>query len=132
MRARFVNEKVIDKDRVEVDIDYGVSTTQHSEERQGRHENDFISNEEIADNVKVAMNILTKQMVRDEFNIGERVLIKNLDSQLNIVGVPKRGGNINSISFKVITVMRHPAFRNIKDTKIIKIRDEDLKQNSYF
>lgn len=129
MRALLV-EDVIAKDKIEIDIDYGVSTTQHSSQRQTRHgEDKLISNEEISNNVKAAFHILTKAMIRDTYDIGERVLIKNLDSNLNIVGVAKDGGS-NGIIFKVITVMRHPNFRNIKDTKIIRITNDDLKNNS--
>lgn len=132
MRARFVNEvlneKVFATDELEVNIDYGVSSTQHSEERQDRHEGSHISNEEISKNVKAALRILTKSMIYNTYDLGERVLVKNRDTDLNIVGVIKRGST-GELIFKVITVMREPNFRNIKDTKIIRISNNDLKQN---
>lgn len=133
MRAKLVkdilNEKVFATDELKVNIDYGVSSTQHSEERQDRHEGDHISNEEISENVKAALRILTKSMIYNTYDLGERVLVKNRDTDLNIVGVIKRGGVVGEIVFKVITVMREPNFRNIRDTKIIRISNNDLKQN---
>jgi hypothetical protein len=124
----FLNEKVFATDELEVNIDYGVSSTHHSEERQDRHEGDHISNEEISKNVKAALRILTKSMIYNTYDLGERVLVKNRDTDLNIVGVIKRGST-GELIFKVITVMREPNFRNIKDTKIIRISNNDLKQN---
>lgn len=128
MKAKFVKdflfEDVIDQDKIEVDIDYGVSRTEHSTERQSRHE-EYISNEEIVDNVKAALDKITKKLIFNQLNIGDRVLIKNLDTNLNIVGVPTQGGDI--IMFKLITVMREPNFRNIKDTPVIRIHNEDIE-----
>jgi hypothetical protein len=135
MKAKFVSnflyEDIIDKDKIEIDIDYGVSRTKHSTERQSREEDDYISNEEIADNVKAAFDKITKALIFNYLDIGDRVIIKNTDSNLNIVGSAKMGGS-GEIIFKLITVMRHPAFRNIKDTRIIRITNKDLKQNSYY
>jgi len=135
MKAKFVrdslNEDVIDKDRIEIDIDYGVSRTRHSSERQSREDDDYISNEEIADNVKAAFNRVTKHLIFDRINIGERIIIKNTDSHLNIVGIPLEAPN-NVIMFKLVTVMRHPHFRNVKDTKTLRITDKDLKNSDYY
>jgi len=125
MRALLV-EDVIAKEKYDLDIDFGVSRTQHSTERQSRHEGDFISNEEITQNVKGAFENIVDDLIFNRLDVGTRVLIKNLDSNLNIVGVPKSAPN-NVIMFKLITVMRHPAFRNIKDTKIYRISNNDLK-----
>lgn len=122
-------EKVFATDELKVNIDYGVSSTQHSEERQDRHEGSHISNEEIAENVKAALRILTKSMIYNTYDLGERVLVKNRDTDLNIVGVVKRGPVSGEIIFKVITVMRESNFRNIRDTKIIRISNTDLKNN---
>ena len=135
MKAKLVRESlfedVIDKDRIEVDIDYGVSRTQHAAERQSREDDDYVTNEEIADNVKAAFNKVAKSLIFNQLDIGDRVIIKNTDSHLNIVGAPLQAPN-NVIMFKLITVMRHPAFRNIKDTKTIRISDKDLKNNSWY
>ncbi|HUT80597.1 MAG TPA: hypothetical protein VMZ29_05270 [Candidatus Bathyarchaeia archaeon] len=122
-------EDVIDQDRIEVDIDYGVSRTEHATERQAREKDDYISNEEIADNVKAAFNKVAKSLMFNQLDIGDRVIIKNADSNLNIVGAPLQAPN-NVIMFKLITVMRHPNFRNVKDTKTIRITDKDIINES--
>lgn len=127
MRARFVNEDVIQRDKYELDIDFGISRTKHATERQGRHEEGYISNEEISANVLGAYDQILDDLIFDKINVGERVLIKNLESDLNIVGVPKPAPD-NVIMFKLITVMRENSFRNIKDTKTYRIYNKDLKQ----
>lgn len=126
-----LNEEVIDKNRVEIDIDYDVLTTNHSTERQTRNEEDPIGNEEIADNVRAGFDKITKDLIFDELTIGDRVIIKNTDSNLNIVGQPVKGQN-NTIIFRLITVMRHPEFRNIGNTKVIEITDDDMRSNSTY
>lgn len=124
-------EDVIDQDRIEVDIDYGIDRTYHANQRQARDHNDYITNEEIADNVKAAFQKITKSLVFNELNIGSRVIIKNIDSDLNIVGIPSKGAN-NTIMFKLITVMRHKEFRNDRGTKVIEITDKDIKYASTY
>ena len=77
-------EDVIDNDVLEIDIDYGISRSEHAEKRQGRDGEDYISNEEIADNVKAALATITKDLIFDTIDIGDRILIKNTSYSLII------------------------------------------------
>lgn len=120
-----IYESVIAKEHFNLKIDYGIETTEHSKLRQYRHKN-YISDETIYDNVKAAMNQLLNDLIFDELDIEERVIIKNIDTDLNIVGVPKKG-NDDTILFKLITVMVEKDFRNPFNTKIIEINNNDLK-----
>ena len=125
MRALLV-EDVIAKDHYELEINFGVSRTQHSTERQSRHEEGYISNEEIISNIKGVLDNIVDDLIFNRLDVGTRVLIKNTETNLNIVGVPKSAPD-NVIMFKLITVMREANFRNIKDTKTYRISNNDLK-----
>jgi hypothetical protein len=115
---------------MKIEIDFGVDRTKHAEERQGRHDS-YISNEEITQNVEAALQDVITNLIFDKSNIGERLLIKNIDSKLNIVGVPLKT-NDDILIFRLITVMRHEEFRNVMGTKIIEITDKQLKHNRNF
>lgn len=125
-----LNESIIKSDQIKIEIDFGVDRSKHAEERQGRHDS-YISNEEITKNVEAALQDVITNLIFDKSNIGERLLIKNTDSKLNIVGVPLKT-NDNVLIFRLITVMRHEEFRNVRDTKIIEINDKLLKRNKSF
>lgn len=125
-----LNESIIKSDQIKIEIDFGVDRSKHAEERQGRHDS-YISNEEITENVEAALQDVITNLIFDKSNIGERLLIKNTDSKLNIVGVPLKT-NDNVLIFRLITVMRHEEFRNVMGTKIIEINDKSLKRNKSF
>lgn len=125
-----LNESIIKSDQIKIEIDFGVDRSKHAEERQGRHDS-YISNEEITKNVEAALQDVITNLIFDKSNIGERLLIKNTDSKLNIVGVPLKT-NDNVLIFRLITVMRHEEFRNVRDTKIIEINNKTLKRNKSF
>ncbi|MFW6226405.1 MAG: hypothetical protein ACOC3V_05560 [bacterium] len=125
VKESLILEKQIFHEILKLEIDFSISTTNHSEIRQGRHET-FVDDKEIIENIKAAFPKIMNQIIFDIADIGERVLIKNRDTNLNIVGVPKSGGEI--IVFKVITVMREKNFRNIKGTKTIRVGNDDINK----
>jgi len=123
-----INENLIKSDHIKIDIDFGVDRSRHAEERQYR-DDEFISNEEITENVEAALNDVVNNLIFDKSDMGERLLIKNKDSKLNIVGVPLKSSN-DILIFRLITVMRHEDFRNVRGTKIIEIDNSYLKSGN--
>lgn len=103
----------INKDiKIHVDIEHGL----HSIERQRRHDNieNFISDREIKELVDRSTESIVDSLISDKINIGDRILVTDKTSNLNVVG------SINlrkdDLVFKVITVMKEKDFRNKMNT----------------
>ena len=62
----------------------------------------------------------TSRCMFDEINMGSYVLIKQLATDINIVGALHPGGN-DEIDFVVITVMRKKDFMPKRGTSVIEV-----------
>jgi len=103
----------INKDiKVHVEIEHGL----HSIERQRRHDNvdKFISDKEIKELIDKSTEQIIDSLISDKINIGERILITDKESHLNVVG--SLNMRRDDLVFKVITVMKEKDFRNKLNT----------------
>lgn len=101
---------------VKVDID----KTQHASDRQHRQEDTRITDDEIIETVRFALDDIANMLVFDEINMGQYVLVKNTKTDLNIIGALHPGQN-DEIDFVVVTVMRKHNFMPKQGTKVIKV-----------
>lgn len=123
MKALLV-EEVIKRDKFEFEIDYNVDSTVHSEQRKTRIDNDGeeITDEEIAEDVEKALEEISHDLMFNKLDLGDKVIIKNSSSNLNIVAQLQGREYDNIIVFKIVTVMRKENFWVNRDTrKVIKI-----------
>lgn len=95
-----------------IEIELDLRHTAHSLERQGRS-SDYIKNSEIKETVDLATEQLVNALLKDWVDIKEPVWIYNETNTLNVVGsLSYNGKENNKYTFKVITVMKHPEFKN--------------------
>ena len=122
MKLVRILEDIIAKDKVQLSIDYGVNRTKHGAERQDRHVADGgerISEKEIADTIKKAIPDITQAMILDKIDLKKDKVLVQSKKHLNIVGIITQGpSGPNSISFKIVTIMRTPDWRPNADTKL--------------
>ncbi len=103
----------------DINVKIDVDKTFHAGERQFRHVNP-ISDKEIIDIVGLALPEIANELIFDEINMGSYVLIKQLSTDINIVGALHAGYN-DEIDFVVITVMRKKDFMPKSGTKVIEV-----------
>jgi hypothetical protein len=123
MRAWLV-EEVIKRDKFEFEIDYGIDSTVHSEQRKNRIDNDGkeITDKEITQDIETALEEISHDLMFDKLNMGDKIIIKNNKTLLNIVAQLQGREYDNVIVFKIVTVMRKENFWVNRDTrKVIKI-----------
>jgi len=95
-------------------IDFDIEHTNHSLDRKDRDFDNYIKDQEIKDTINLAAEQITDALIENKLNMGDRVLITNKQTDLNIVGGLGLKGD--DILFKVITIMKDKNFRNIKNT----------------
>ena len=124
MKALLV-EEVLKRDKFEFEIDYDIDSTKHSEERKTRVDNEDkkdITNEEITENIDKALDEISHDLMFDLVTMGDKILIINEKTKLNIVSQLRGREHDNTIIFKIITVMRKEGFWVNHDTRrIIKV-----------
>jgi hypothetical protein len=143
-RALETRIKPIGDIKKDVEIRIDVEAVGHAIQRQFRHgvKDDGrgrlvsdITEDEILDNIEMAIEPLTIALMQDEFNINQdidnyptrgvkagepnRFLIRNKDTYLNIVCELKSGKN--EFTLLVITVMRKEEFKEYKGQFVIEI-----------
>ncbi len=116
---QFVNESTIGSFRDKIDIEYNIDKTKHAEERQDRH-GIPISDFEISELVSRGVDYVANALMKNEINVGDRILLKDANSNLNVVGSMQSSGD--RFKFIIITVMREDEFRNKKGTYTIVVK----------
>lgn len=106
--TNMLNEANIGQFLSKLDIIYKIDKTDHATERQSRHNARDITDAEIAAAIEKAIPKLANAFLFDEIDIGDKVLITNRATNLNIVAQTKPVGN--RIQLIVITVMITPYF----------------------
>jgi len=112
-------ENTIAKVSKNINVKIDIDKTIHAGERQFRHENP-ITDKEIIDIVSIALPEIANQLMFDEIDMGSYVLVKQLATDINIVGALHPGTN-DEIDFVVVTVMRKKDFIPKRGTKVIEI-----------
>ena len=111
-------EKTIGKVSQKINVVIQLDKTKHAAERQQRHDKE-ITDTEIKYLAEKAIKTIGKMLMMDELDVNERVIIKDKNTDLHLVGVFKAKGDM--LDLVIITVMREKNFRNPKGTKIVEI-----------
>ena len=107
-----------------VEFDINIAKSFHAGERQSRHGNDdmnFISNEEIIETVRQASERILEDIVNDHINMGDRFIVQDTNTDLNIVCVVKRGTSPDRLQIDIVTVIRTDNFWNTKKNWVVKV-----------
>ena len=113
-----LKEEIIGKYNKKIDITYEIDKTEHARIRQHR-EKEFISDDDINSLAKRSIETIANALLFDEIDIGDKIHIKDPDSDLNIVGQIEE--EYSHIKIIIITIMRTKKFYTTRDTKTLKI-----------
>lgn len=101
-------------------VNYEIEKTKHSAERQFRHINTTIEDEQIKNVVNKGIDRLVKLLLSNALRMGDKVHLKDKNSDLNvIVGIEleRIDGDESIIRFPIVTVMNKKNFITGYDTK---------------
>lgn len=121
MKLKNLFERNIARLTTTINVKFDVETTTHAIERQDRHYETRIEDQDIINTIQSTLPRISRMLMLDEININSPILLKNISNNLNIVGVLQQGAN-DELDFVVITVMIKPNFAAKPGTKVIYIK----------
>lgn len=108
-----------------ITLDFTVSKTFHATVQQDRHlesGGDKITDDEILETVRKASERIIEDTLANHIDVGDRFIVREANTDLNIVCSMSRGDSRDSFLITVITVMRTEDFRNQKDSWVVMVR----------
>jgi hypothetical protein len=115
-----IKEEYIANFNEEVPVEVVLDKSNHAGERQYRHgEENIISDEEIVEHIKRASKKILRAMILNSINIGDSMLVRDQQKDLNVVCMSARSGA--GVKIIIITVMRKHGFFAKPGTKIVDI-----------
>lgn len=129
MRMKHLNEYLNESTKVgkiskNITLDFVISKTAHAQERQDRHTEeggDKISDDEILETVHKASERIIEDTLANHIDVGDRFIVREPNTDLNLVCSMARGDKRDSFTITIITCMRVKGFRNPKDSWVIVI-----------
>ena len=122
----FLNESRIGKISKTIKIDIRLEKTVHADERQSRHGTSvdkFISDDEIIETVRAGSERIIKDVLNDKISIGNKFVVRDANTDLNIVCKLEQGKTIDELVVVIITVIRTGKFFNQSDTNwVVMVR----------
>ena len=118
--------KIFEKDltyiKKDIEIRFDVEASPHAltrKFRHGFHKSELIHEDEVIDLVERSIEELTIALMQDRLNVEERFILKDKNSDLNVVCLIQAG----KISFNliIITVMKNSDFRVQSDQFVLEI-----------
>lgn len=109
----------------EFELEFTINKSVHATERQSRHGEDeehFISDDEILETVKKASKTIVEDIIRDKINMGDRFVVRDANTDLNIVCQLHPGTNKDSLRVDIVTVIRTDKFWNTKKSWVVMVR----------
>jgi predicted ABC-type ATPase len=119
---QFINEKLIGTFKQKLSISVDLESTKHAQERQERHIDSggrFITEDEIKKLMSKAVKDITELLMFDKIDIGQKIVIYDKESKLNIACEIK--GEIPKLNLVAITVMLTDNFKIGKDQLKLEI-----------
>lgn len=113
------------KFKKEFELEFTLNKSMHATERQSRHGNDeehFISDDEILETVKKASKTIIEDIIRDKIDIGDRFIVRDANTDLNIVCQLHPGTNKDSLRVDIVTVIRTQKFWNTQKNWVVMVR----------
>jgi len=108
-----------------IKFDIKLSKSFHAGERQSRHgteDRSFISDDEILETVRHASERILEDIVNDHINIDDRFVVRDANTDLNIVCQLHRGTSPDCLQIDVVTVIRTEKFWNTKNNWVVMVR----------
>lgn len=125
LKKFLLKESRIGKLQKNIKIDIQLEKTKHANERQSRHGttvDKYISDDEIKETVRAASTKMIQDILNDNLNIDDKFIVRDTNTNLNIVCKLLEGSNEDELLVIVITVLKTGKFFNQKDTNwVIKI-----------
>ena len=122
----FLNESRIGKISKTIKIDIRLEKTVHADERQSRHGtsvDNFISDDEIIETVRAGSERIIKDVLNDKISIGNKFVVRDANTDLNIVCKLEQGKTSDELVVVIITVIRTGKFFNQSDTNwVVMVR----------
>lgn len=122
----FLNESRIGKISKTIKIDIRLEKTVHADERQSRHGTSvdkFISDDEIIETVRAGSERIIKDVLNDKISIGNKFVVRDANTDLNIVCKLEQGKTNDELVVVIITVIRTGKFFNQADTNwVVMVR----------
>ena len=120
----FILEKEM-KFEKKFELEFTINKSLHASERQSRHGSDedhFISDDEILETVKKASKTIIEDIINDNINIDDRFVVRDANTDLNIVCQLHRGTNKDNLRVDIVTMIRTDKFWNTKQNWVVMIR----------
>lgn len=120
----FILEKEM-KFEKKFELEFTINKSFHATERQSRHGDDeehFISDDEILETVKKASKTIIEDIINDNINIDDRFIVRDANTDLNIVCQLHRGINKDSLRVDIVTLIRTDKFWNTKQNWVVMVR----------
>lgn len=122
----YINEaKPIGSFSKKIEFDINISKTFHAGERQSRHGTDergFISDDEIIETVRKASEKILEDVVNNHIDIDDRFIVRDGNTDLNIVCVLHRGTAPDRLQIDIVTVIRTEKFWNTQNNWVVMVR----------
>lgn len=124
--TEYIEESRIGKISKTIKIDIRLEKTAHAGERQSRHgstEDKFISDDEIIETVRAASERILKDILNDKIDIGQKFVVRDANTDLNIVCKLEQGGSRDELVVVIVTVIKTHKFFNQADTNwVVMVR----------
>ena len=107
------------------ELEFTINKSFHATERQSRHgedEDHFISDDEILETVKKASERIIEDIVQDNISIEDRFVIRDSNTDLNIVCQLHHGTAKDKLRVDIVTLIRTDKFWNTKQNWVVVIR----------
>ena len=107
------------------ELEFTINKSFHATERQSRHgedEDHFISDDEILETVKKASERIIEDIVQDNISIEERFVIRDSNTDLNMVCQLHHGTAKDKLRVDIVTLIRTDKFWNTKQNWVVVIR----------
>jgi len=107
------------------ELEFTINKSYHAADRQSRHGSDkdhFISDDEILEEVKKASETIIQDIVNDNINIDDRFIVRDANTDLNIVCQLHHGTAKDKLRVDIVTVIRTEKFWNTRNNWVCVIR----------
>jgi hypothetical protein len=118
----FINEKYITWVEKEIKIVIDIETSNHAIQRYSRHgSSNLISDDDIVDVVERSIEHLTYALINGKLKVKDAFVIKDIESELNIVCNLYLSPDDGCLKLVVITVMKSNEFKTLPGQYILEI-----------
>lgn len=122
---RILTEAFVAKFDKKFELEFTINKSSHAEERQSRHGDDdahYISDDEILETMRKASERIIEDIINNYINIGDRFIVRDTYTNLNIVCNLYKGMSKDKLRVDVVTVIKTDKFWNTKNNWVVVIK----------